>query len=763
LKFVKVSLTAVVVSILIIGAMNSTTSIVSISESSVNYSGPNNTHQISSDSTLIWETIGNPDYLDPHIDYESFGNWISYNVYETLYTYPWDSAVTDPSVPLLAASAPVLSFDGLNYTITVREDITFHDGTPFNASCVKWNIERAMKIFYLDGPVWMLAECLKGGATLESIAYSYGPSSAEFQSGFDNWVQNSGAIIVLDNYVVRFVLEDPYPAFIPALTYHVGSMMSPSYVIAHASDEAWASWEDYGTDYGEYDNYMTEHTCGTGPYKLTNWVPNQYIRLALNQDYWRTSMSTGAGSLEEIYIRTNEDITSRRLNLISGASDGCYWPVSNALDLWDSDTATSLYEGVYVSTGGISYTMTLYGFNMAGINLGTELAPNFVASPFGWENFRKAASWAFDYDAFITAARNGFGIRAEGPIPIGMYGHNGDYFDYTFNMTAAVEEWNKAMMDPAFVNALNDIDNTITFYYNSGNIEREQFSLILADGLQLIWNDAQANLTGLDWDMTATTQALEWSNYLDYIRARKLPLYFIGWSPDYADPDNYLFPTVYTLGTYAQRIGYNNSDVNDWYLQQRVENNSPLRLELLDNIQAAVAEDCPYLWGYQATEFRPWRTWLHGDGLVYNPMHGIYFYNMFKTGSTEPLPSDSIAPQVSHPDDIEFVVGTTGVNITWTATDQHMDTFEISRDGVVIDSGDWDSVYIQTNLDGLAIGNYTYTLTVRDQSNNSATDSVIVLVLPQGFDFSDPATMVITIGAIGGIIVVIIVIIRFKR
>jgi len=51
-------------------------------------------------------------------------------------------------------------------------------------------------------------------------------------------------------------------------------------------------------------------------------------------------------------------------------------------------------------------------------------------------------------------------------------------------------------------------------------------------------------------------------------------------------------------------------------------------------INDVCAEEAPYLWVYQATEFRTWRAWLHGDGLVFNPMHGFYFYHMYKTYPT---------------------------------------------------------------------------------------------------------------------------------
>jgi peptide/nickel transport system substrate-binding protein len=537
-------------------------------------------------------------------------------------------------VPLLAESAPVLTDGGKNITIALREGITFHDGTPFNASCVKWNVERAMKIFYPDGPVWMLAEPLKGGAAVEGAAFGDGPSSPEFAAAFDDWVENSGAIEVIDDYTIRFVLEEPYTPFIAAMTYEVGAIMSPSYAIAHASDAAWATWEDYGVDYGEFENPMTTQTCGTGPYMLTEWVPDQFIELDLNTDYWRTSESAHAGEIEKVFIKTNEDVNGRSLNLRTGTTDACYWPTTNALDIWSNTTLDSTDPNIVVSTGGYSYTVIFFGFNMGIINMTTGGTLDEKVSPFQWLNFRRAASWAMDYDAFLSAALNGFGVQGKGCIPIGMTGHNDSAYNWEYNLTAAVEEWNLAMADPDFADSLNELGNSLTLYYNSGNTVREQGCLLLADGLSAMWADDDADDTGLDAAMTVTTQALEWSNYLDHIREKRMPIFFVGWAPDYADPDNYVFPFAYHVGTYAQRISYNNSDINTWYEEAKTETDPDERNRLYSLIQEQLAEDAPYLWMYQPTEFRTWRAWLHGDGLVYNPMHGAYFYHMYKAYPT---------------------------------------------------------------------------------------------------------------------------------
>jgi peptide/nickel transport system substrate-binding protein len=409
-------------------------------------------------------------------------------------------------------------------------------------------------------------------------------------------------------------------------------MISPSFVIAHATNASDATWANYGTGYGEYDNYMATHTCGTGPYMLTNWVPDQYIQLDKNPTYWRTSTSTNAGAIQTVYIRTNEDVNGRELNLRTGTVDAVYWPTTNANDIYDNVTHLSKDSNIFVSTGGASYTVMFFGFNMGNFN---NTAGQVIRSPYANKDFRQCSSYAFDYTAFMGAAVNGFGIQAKGPIPYGMFGYNASSYKATYNITAAVAFWNAAMTDPLFVQSLNNMTDTVTIYYNSGNTVRQQGSLLLADGLGLVVASATANKTGLDATPTFTTQALEWSNYLDHIRNRQMPIFFVGWAPDYADPDNYVYPFCYQLGTYAQRIGLNDSVINTNYLLAKNETNLVTRMHYYNIINDRCADLAPYLWVYQATEFRTWRAWLHGDGLIYNPMlSGVYFYHLYKTYPT---------------------------------------------------------------------------------------------------------------------------------
>ncbi|MFX1369431.1 MAG: ABC transporter substrate-binding protein, partial [Promethearchaeota archaeon] len=561
--------------------------------------------------TIVWETISNPDFLDPHINYESFGNWVFYNVYETLYTYPWDSNTTDTLIPLLAEGLPSISADGLNFTITLRQGVTFHDGTSFNASCVQWNVYRAAKIFYLDGPFWMLADLLLGGTDLMNVAYGYDPDSPEYASAFDTWVTTISPVEVLEEYAVRFRLQEPRPYLPSVLASWVGSIMSPTYALNHASSPSNSVWDQYGVDYGEWDGWMTEHCCGTGPYKMEEWVIDQYIHLGIFENYWREGPER-SGEIADVLIETEEDVNSRLLNLQTGITDGCYWPISHSYDIWDPVSKSSLNPSIAVSTGGLTYSLSAIGMNQADLLLDNGTT---ITGPFQDLNLRKAAATCFDYSSYIETTLHDFGLQARGPIPIGMFGHNSSTFDCEMNLTAAVDYWNAAVGNPSVAQAIHDLGDEFVLYYTMGNTRREQACLILRDGLESVFSDPMADMTSFPGGITVTVVPLEWANYLNYQRERRMVTWFAPWLPDYSDPNEFLYSYAYSRGYQAYSAGYNNSQVNDWYRLQREEFDSELRLYYISGIQEQLNEDFVYLWLEQWGEFRTWRAELQGNGL----------------------------------------------------------------------------------------------------------------------------------------------------
>ncbi|MFX1602159.1 MAG: ABC transporter substrate-binding protein [Promethearchaeota archaeon] len=586
---------------------------------------------------FVVETTGNPDSMDPHVDDSSFGSAMLFNVYETLYTYPWGTNNTEPKVPLLAAAAPVISSDGLQYNISLRQGIIFHDGTPFNASCVKWNIERAAKIFDTEGPARIFIEPLRGGRALMAEAYVNGTSSNEFQAAFDDWQANSSAVIVLDTYAIQFNLEYPFAPFIAALTHPVCSIMSPTYVLGSPANDTGPMDSHWGVHHGQIGTWMDIHTCGTGPYMLDEWRPDEFIHLVLFDEYWRSEATEAeidppayGGSITDVWYKTNEDAIGRLLNLRTGLSDSVNWPTTNADEIWDNDTQSSKDVNLEVITDGLGYTLTAFTFNFNPINITRGGNTTEVASPFIYRELRKCFAYAFDYEAAINVMLGGWGIQAKGFIPQGMFGRNSSYWNEEYDIDEAVAWWNAAMNVSGFVDTINAMEGYIDLFYNSGDIVLEQGLLLMKDGFESVMSNPTINLTGVTPVPEVRVIALEWANLIDKMDNGEMPIWLIGWSPDYADPHDFAWRFAHSQGTHMSLSGYGNALVDEWIVNASESTSSAERLDLYGKIQEQVAHDQPSIYLYQPRQFEVRRAWMQGSGLNYNPMHDYYCYHMWK-------------------------------------------------------------------------------------------------------------------------------------
>ncbi len=216
---------------------------------------------------LVYGLTLAPSGIDPHVNASSELGIPLTSVYDTLVV---QNPTTGAFAPGLAERWET-SDDGRVYTFYLRQDVTFHDGAPFNAEAVRINLER------ITAPA----------TASQKAIFMLGPfERAE----------------VVDEYTVRLHLSRPYTPLLDALSQVYLGMASP------------AALEQWGADY-------QFHQVGSGPFKFVEYVPNDHLTLARNSDYtWGPSLfeNRGPAYVDEIEFRFFVDAATRALALETG-------------------------------------------------------------------------------------------------------------------------------------------------------------------------------------------------------------------------------------------------------------------------------------------------------------------------------------------------------------------------------------------------------------------------------------------------------------
>jgi parallel beta-helix repeat protein len=112
--------------------------------------------------------------------------------------------------------------------------------------------------------------------------------------------------------------------------------------------------------------------------------------------------------------------------------------------------------------------------------------------------------------------------------------------------------------------------------------------------------------------------------------------------------------------------------------------------------------------------------------------------------------TDTIAPTIDSPADVEYELGSTGNSISWVVSDLDSETYNIHRNGILITSESWDGSNIEYNVDGLSVGGYNFTLSVYDGTGNKASDTVTVDVIDTVVPIiSSPEDIIYEVGTTG--------------
>lgn len=537
-------------------------------------------------------SAGEPESLDPAYDYESAGGHVLQNVYETLYFYERDSAVK--LVPVLAASMPTYDATGANLTIKLRPNVKFHDGNTMTAEDVKFSLDRIILMNDPNGPAFIYY----GIAGAEE----YGHISPEDVTAEDRQAYlDAGGVTVVDPLTVRIQLAYPDPSFLYRLAFQGASIQSKKSVCEHAEPD----FLDCLPPPGETRHpWMDTHEVGTGPFMLEAWIPGQQVILKRFEDYWGNKPA-----LEKVIIEKTDDINTRLLKLFSGQADSVYVPV-------DQDVQVIGKPGIRI-TENPSWTTGFIGFNQKfcggpeASGFQTCMTANGADAPKGADgrpdplffsdiHMRKAWTYAFDYDTYYNDILKKHGKMLNGALPEGIFGYDASIPAPKRNMELARQELAQTNHSNGF---------SVTIFYNSGNTVREKTANLMATNLKELNPNIRVDVRGLDWSTA----------FLPKQRAQALPVFYLGWAPDYAYPDNYLVTFAHSeKGVYASRVGYENPELNaklDALLKETDEQ------ELKTGYSEATRqlnEDFVYLWLGQSSNFHVAREWV--KGYYYNPM-----------------------------------------------------------------------------------------------------------------------------------------------
>lgn len=223
-----------------------------------------------SGGNLVYATgDAEPTCLDPHVG----GNYPQALV-STQYLEPLVSLNDDGEIIPWLATEWEEAEDGLSWTITVRDDVQFTDGTPLNAKAVRANIEH-----------------LKDPKTASS-------------TGFLALEKVSGTEIV-DEHTIRLNLSEPDSALMESLSQPWLAIQSPT-----------------ALERSKVEN--CESPVGTGPFIVDEWVKQNSITLVRNEDYNSPPADAGhkgPAYLESITWRFIPDSASRYAALQAGEVD----------------------------------------------------------------------------------------------------------------------------------------------------------------------------------------------------------------------------------------------------------------------------------------------------------------------------------------------------------------------------------------------------------------------------------------------------------
>lgn len=370
---------------------------------------------------------------------------------------------------------------------------------------------------------------------------------------------------VQDPKTVVFTLNKNFPPFLSTLAANYGGIVNPK-VMEH---------EENG-DLGQ--NYLASHTMGSGSYQLTEWKKGEYLKLETNPN------ASVKPAIATVYFKIVADSSAQRLQLEKGEID-----IAEGIPVEQLGAVTAFPNVQIVQKPSLFV-------DIAYIN-STKGNPALQN-----QKVRQAISYAVDYGSLTKMVQKGYATQMRGPIPEGLWGHDGQAKQYQLDTAKA-----KSLLAEA---GAGDLSLRLIYSDKWPWWETEALAL-------------QALLS--DVGIKVELKKVAYATQREMIDKGDFDLSLGVWSPDFADPFmfmNYWFDSN-NFGLSGNRAFYKNDKVDELVRKAAASNDKAERERLYKEAQTIVIDEAPYLYLYQKDYLLPISK--NVAGFIYNPMlEGIY-------------------------------------------------------------------------------------------------------------------------------------------
>ena len=431
--------------------------------------------------TLTVATISEPLTFNLALARDAGSSGVLGYLFEGLTQTSW---LDDEIEPLLADSWE-RSDDGLRWVFHLRDDVQWHDGTPFTAHDVEFTFRR---VIYNDD---------FQAASRASFEFRF------LNSETGQWEQSQMTVTALDDHTVEFVLPQPFAPFLRSL----GTAIYPKHILEGPIEEgAFAEFWGIDTDPAEI--------IGTGPFTIGEYTPGERIVFERNLDYWLADDAGGQlpylDRVVELIVEELED----ELELFRDGTTDFHGVLGEEFALLDPVADA---ENFTLHRRGPGFGTNFLAFNQ---NPGSNDAGEPYVDPvqlrwFQNVAFRQAVAHTMDKAAMIDGVQHGLGYPQWSSVsPAAGDFHNPEVRQYSYDLDRA----NEILDEMGWVDTdgdgirEDDLGNPISFTMvtNEGNSVRAEITGIIHEGMTAIGLDVDFRTVDFGDMVAQLTATFDW-------------------------------------------------------------------------------------------------------------------------------------------------------------------------------------------------------------------------------------------------------------